>query len=405
MVALGKAFSVLVLLMLTTSLIPIGLFGVSGFDPSLWSLFIDWINNKPSGLLSIDLNVPLSTYVAVAYDLSPDNYEAKEPIPGVLELFNSIVNLPGKISFKIKRIPYTVKSGESKFLIRHIRLLLIDTINKKASTTDLFIEPKNPITTITIKPEPKDMVKPELITQGLPNNLPCQLTSSYTEDSEWTKAGIIHGTSYVNIAWRYDVYPIATGQYFKSYTQTIDCLSNIRTNTEGRNMATSAIGTDMGTQGSAYDHIVWANIRYRLWWQVITGPEMHYTVYHLDPIYIHGLNLQATSTYRGIGPWPPPSCSSTITQSTSLPYEYSFLNDPDDTSPWMNTDVSLTFSIGGSIYSVSVTVTLYRAAGGGGYAPPRILVKNIYNWYSDTLYLWPHQCDRTSYEAWLSWKR
>ena len=403
--ALGKVFSVLVLLMLTTSLIPIGLFGVSGFDPSLWSLFIDWINNKPSGLLSIDLNVPLSTYVAVAYDLSPDNYEAKEPVPGVLELFNSIVNLPGKINFKIKRIPYTVESGESKFLIRHIRLLLIDTINKKASTTDLFIDPKNPITTITIKPELKDMVKPELITQGLPNNLPCQLTSSYTEDYEWTKAGIIHGISYVNIAWRYDVYPITIGQYFISYIQTIDCLSNIRTNTEGRNMAISTFGGDKGTQGSAYDHIVWANIRYRLWWQVITGPEMHYTIYHLDPIYIEDFNLQSTSTYRGIGPWPPPACSKTITQSTSLPYEYSFSNDPDDTTQWMNTDVSLTFSIGGSIYQVSVTVTLYRAAGGGGYAPPRILVRDIYNWYSDTLYLWPHQCDRTSYEAWLAWKR
>ncbi|MEM1546542.1 MAG: hypothetical protein QXY40_03720 [Candidatus Methanomethylicia archaeon] len=62
-----------------------------------------------------------------------------------------------------------------------------------------------------------------------------------------------------------------------------------------------------------HDHIVWANIRYRLWWQVITGPEMHYTIYHLDPIYIEDHYLQATSNYRGIGPWPPLSYTKTIT--------------------------------------------------------------------------------------------
>ncbi len=394
-----------ILLLLTISLVPMGLFGVNGFDPNLWSLFMDWINNKPSGLLSIDFNVPLSTYIVVAYDLSPDNYEVKEPVPRVLELFNSIANLPDRISFKIKRIPYAVEDGETKYLTRHIRILLIDIANKRASTTDLFIDPKNPITTITIKPELKDMVKPELLTQGLPSNLPCQLTSSYSEDNEWTKAGIIHGISYVNIAWRYDDYPTRTGQYFKSYTQTIDCLSNIRTNTEGRGIAISTFGGDEGTLGSPYDHIVWANIRYRLWWQVITGPEMHYTIYHLDPIYIEDHYLQATNTYRGIGPWPPPTCATTITQSTSLPYSMSFENDPNDNTSWMNTDVSLTFTIGGEAYPVSVTITLYRAAGGNGYTSPRIRVINIYNWYSNTLYIWPHNYDYTSYEAWLSWKR
>lgn len=138
-----KVFSLLVLLMLTVSLIPMGVFGVNGFDPNLWFLFMDWISNKPSGLLSIDFNVPLSTYVVVAYDLSPDNYEVKEPVPGVLELFNSITNLPGKISFKIKRIPYIIESGETKYLVRHIRVLLIDIVNKKTSTTDLFVDPKN----------------------------------------------------------------------------------------------------------------------------------------------------------------------------------------------------------------------------------------------------------------------
>ncbi|MEM1546541.1 MAG: hypothetical protein QXY40_03725 [Candidatus Methanomethylicia archaeon] len=80
-------------------------------------------------------------------------------------------------------------------------------------------------------------------------------------------------------------------------------------------------------------------------------------------------------------------------------------NDPNDNTSWMNTDVSLTFTIGGGVYPVSVTITLYRAAGGNGYTSPRIRVINIYNWYSNTLYIWPHNYDYTSYEAWLSWKQ
>jgi len=402
-------------------------------SPELYSLYIDWLQGKPVGLVTFSIEPyfegkPFTGELIV----SVIDYNSQEPKVIMVRRIKGTTS----ISLKIERIPVGVQetlqyvNGTYKpvkrtvFKERKYFVSIIGVYDNTLYSWGRFVvfEPQHPMTKLhlsahlhkkIINGEHLEKIKnsnsriiSELRGKGITLKQSDGILYSTTSidsdtDTKLLPAGVIHAAPWTKVEWHLGdgiETPKPTGLWYDSFYQDVPYLQDPDPNGWKKGGKAIAIANtndyvtlDNSNMWYYAERDVKAHVQYRIDAYYIGPPDWPVIEYVITPQYI----LDVVGGYISSDAVPaPPSYAGTIHNS---PQTINFIVNTYGPS-WKVQSVTFTFGLDAEIITADVSVTLYRAAGDSDAMPPYIKVYGANGakyWYKNN--------DRTSYEVYFHW--
>ncbi|ASJ10748.1 hypothetical protein A3L12_05275 [Thermococcus sp. P6] len=416
--------------------------GVSTRDsPELYSLYYDWLQGKPVGLATFNIEPHLDGKPFTGeLIVSVIDYNSPEPRVVLVRRIRGSAS----VSLKIDRIPVGVQesvqyvNGDYKPVTRTVfrnREYFVSIVGVHGSTLYsggrfLVFEPRKPVTRLHLSmnltkkvigeeavkklKESKSKIISDLRSKGITLKESDGILYSATPidsgaDAKPLPAGVIHAAPFTKVEWHISsgVDSEPTGLWYDTFYQNVPYLQDPDPNgwrKGGRKIALANLDDHVvldNTNCSYYrKREVLATVQYRIDAYYLGPPDWPVIEYVIVPQWI--MNLAEGAISMDSVP-PVPSYAGTIHQSPTwinfIENTHNTVLKPRDTA-WKVQSVTFTFGLGGETIKADVSVTLYRVSGisDPDSKPPYVRVygaEGAKYWYKNN--------DKASYEVYFHW--
>ncbi len=366
----------------------------------LYSLYLDWLQGKPAGLLNVDIGTPKSLEDPVVLIV---DYTDKEH-PRVV--YTGKGHEAFKASFKIPRIAIGTKREitnngiKEKTLFKPRTYVIIVSGKNKWDAQILRITPEHPITTTTVKVTPMmahSFSKPKYISAVYEHEY-------LGEDDAYVQVAKVYSIHGIRVAWHMPLYGTTGIDAFKKSWMTNDKWIKL-----GVEYPISYVDRQITVEnGDA--KTVRAHVYYRCDKYTTCGNIWCNEGYILTPVRING--FYSSSVSNPLEDTHPNSNYVEYIKKEDEPdnyFEVAASDYSDDGSKYMTTpSISLTFGVGPVSLSFSGSIDSFRSS--DSEHPKPYFDVWIENWGSGKLYYWwmknsPASVSaKATYEVGFSWR-
>ena len=355
----------------------------------LYQLFLEWLQGKPVGLVKIVIRPSTpDDYIVIVHNLTAP---WAKPYCEIIYKGKSLTPL-----IKILRYVYSARNGRIEYFPVDFLVVLIGRNYFGAAT--VHVVPQKPFVIAEVKVNVHEKAK--RLYSVLRNYERKKVNSALQETSgsivfayagAWVKSGALHTIAGMTATWH------ITRNTYLYYSQFVrDGVLSAEYDPSdpnapvvwsgdwyesGKAAADSVIGTGRSlSNGDKRFIMLYVEYRWERYWLL---SDSEYEIWEiLVPVWIKNIEWGSSITCTLCGK-PAPNPNLYISPEDNLPYELELYYSDD--VRWLETAVTLTFSITGGPFEFSLEVAIYRTVAG---EKPYLTVDSIDWSYGNKLYYW-----------------